>query len=339
MATPRRPWELHAIVCLLLLALGLLLKPTNVEPQQIASIAGLTVCVIGLFRRNHVAWWATTFAFGLLMIGSAMTSIDFISRYGFRAHRLLLTAHAATAFWTVAFGLLLSFRIRGVLAAPVEPLWEELPSFQRVVIIAAPLIFVLAAIFSLATIVFVSTQRYHGERNASSRLKTFSTAEADFRANDRDWNRINDFWTADVQGLWGIVPANGKEPIKLIELAAAAADSDPLKGAYPAIPAESSASVGVWYVALVEDHSVDPPLRYRDPEVQTSSFGFLAYPDDYIDGLKRAIILNERNTLFRRDLTGDIRSTERTPPGPMKTPGFANWPSDAELKANWLKMD
>jgi hypothetical protein len=339
MAPPKRPWELHALVCLFLLALGLVLKPNDVEDFHIAGIAGIVVCMIGLFRRNRVAWWATTFAFGLLMIVSALDSIEFVSKYGFRNHPLLLKAHATTAFWTVAFGLLLSFRIRGALATRVEALWEDLPSFRRVVIVFAPLLLILAAIFSLCTIGFTMTRRHSGDRSTSTRLKTFSMAEADYRANDRDWNHINDFWTGDVQGLWGIVPTNGKEPIKLIGLYEAGADSDPLQGAYPAVPTELQAAGGAWFIALTEDRSEVPPLRYRDPEVQTSRFGFLAYPDDYIGGLKYAYILNENNTIFRRALTWEIRPSGKTPPGPMKTPGYAYWPSDVELKANWSKLD
>ncbi len=37
-------------------------------------------------------------------------------------------------------------------------------------------------------------------------MKTLSAAAEDFRGNDRDGNRIQDFWTADVSGLYGIEP-------------------------------------------------------------------------------------------------------------------------------------
>jgi hypothetical protein len=55
--------------------------------------------------------------------------------------------------------------------------------------------------------------------------------------------------------------------------------------------------------------------------------------------MKYAFILNENNTIFRRPLKGDIRPSGKTPPGPMKTPGYATWPADDELKANWWKLD
>jgi hypothetical protein len=44
--------------------------------------------------------------------------------------------------------------------------------------------------------------RSRNERSASAALKERAVAEADLRANDRDRNGVNDFWTADVQGLY-----------------------------------------------------------------------------------------------------------------------------------------
>lgn len=37
-------------------------------------------------------------------------------------------------------------------------------------------------------------------------MKTLSAAEEDFRGNDREGNRIQDFWTADVDSLYGTEP-------------------------------------------------------------------------------------------------------------------------------------
>jgi hypothetical protein len=54
-----------------------------------------------------------------------------------------------------------------------------------------------------------------------------TAAEADARANDRDWCHVNDFWTVNV-GLYsvtGAVVVDTDDPaIKLIELSVAAAD-------------------------------------------------------------------------------------------------------------------
>lgn len=45
------------------------------------------------------------------------------------------------------------------------------------------------------------------ERCASASLKTLSQAEADFRGCDGGGNRVDDFWTADVAGLYGVKDA------------------------------------------------------------------------------------------------------------------------------------
>ena len=67
------------------------------------------------------------------------------------------------------------------------------------------------------------------ERCASDSLRTQTEAEADFRANDRDWCNVNDFWTSGV-GLYtmtssSVSPAESElQTIKLIELSIASAD-------------------------------------------------------------------------------------------------------------------
>lgn len=46
------------------------------------------------------------------------------------------------------------------------------------------------------------------ERCASDSLKTLTAAEADFRANDRDWCHVNDFWTSNPSGLYTMASAS-----------------------------------------------------------------------------------------------------------------------------------
>src|SRR5947207_5224892 len=58
-------------------------------------------------------------------------------------------------------------------------------------------------------------------------VKNLVLAECDYRANDRDGNGIQDFWTADVTGLYSADPGSG--PIKLIDRRVAEADARPFK--------------------------------------------------------------------------------------------------------------
>jgi hypothetical protein len=253
---------------------------------------------------------------------------------------LLLSAHALTLACASVIGLLLSVKIRGAYSGPVQPFGEGLPHLQIVVAFLSPLFLILAAIFSIGIVGFYHVRRGNDSRSMSTSLKTISTAEADFRANDRDWNHVNDFWTKDVEGLYTIIPAEGgKEPIKLIELSVALADSDPVRPVYPEAPEYSLPKGGAWFLALTEDRSSDVPARYRDPQVLTSQYGFMAYPQDYIGGIPLAVIVNESNTIYQRRLKDDILPSRKTPPGPMTTPGYGYWPSEAELKAHWSKLD
>src|SRR6185436_9860966 len=53
-----------------------------------------------------------------------------------------------------------------------------------------------------------STSRHGGERNPSTSLETITSAQADFRANDRDGDGINQFWRGDIAGLYALIPRN-----------------------------------------------------------------------------------------------------------------------------------
>src|SRR4029077_13220517 len=136
---------------------------------------------------------------------------------------------------------------------------------------------IIAIIAAIAITGLLSSQRASNERSASTSLKTLSTAEADFRANDRDWNHVNDFWTFNVAGLYTMTSAavTGNQAgtttdpaIKLIELSVASADSEGSAptGAVGTAPsaeyaalstfAVSSAKAVYWYIALTLDQSL-----------------------------------------------------------------------------------
>jgi len=226
---------------------------------------------------------------------------------------------------------------------------------------------VLAAIVLIICAIAVpglmSSQRASNERNASIALKTLSSAEADFRANDRDWNHVNDFWTGDVKGLYTMTSAEirgaGKDPkdppIRLIELNVAAADADP--ALVPAggenMPLQSFASPsprkGYWFAALITDQTLKdtPEAIYKQdtggtPSMgkchHTSKFGFTAFPDSLWAG-KYRFLLNENNTIFREPLTGEARSGKAVPPGLDAVPkSLLEWPDDSKPRNNWSEQ-
>lgn len=179
------------------------------------------------------------------------------------------------------------------------------------------------AVFAVGNLLYHSWYRQEvrarNERSASSTLKTLATAEADFRANDRDGNRVADFWTGDVAGLWSILDPSGK-PLALIDRRIAEADATPVARIAPKpVPWN-----GYYFAVLRVDNSTGPPVPYQvDTDGSgrkvrnTSGFGFCAYPAEYGKTGKWTFIINENNTVFRLDTNGRP---------PTEWPRDENWP-------------
>jgi prepilin-type N-terminal cleavage/methylation domain-containing protein len=225
---------------------------------------------------------------------------------------------------------------------------------------------IIAIIAAIAIPGLLQSQRASNERNASASLKTLATAEADFRSNDRDGNHVNDFWTADVEGLYTIYPNGGtvNSIIKLIELSVAGADAStiaPAAGnvtdgaiAGTAALTNPQPKAGYWYQALKNDDSSGAVVLYDTATVNgggvyynSSGFGFTAWPDSYSSG-RTVFIINEGNTMFKRATIADVNvpahprppnafpiAASCTQPGVVTT----DWPNDANLKLAYGKMD
>src|SRR4026207_555279 len=84
------------------------------------------------------------------------------------------------------------------------------------------------------------------EAMASRAITTLTAAEADFRANDRDRNHVNDFWTGDVSGLYYLKPVDGGFELRLIDVEVANADARPIRS----LPEGSGPRKGYRYLSL-----------------------------------------------------------------------------------------
>lgn len=132
------------------------------------------------------------------------------------------------------------------------------------------------------------------ERGPGTSLKTITSAQADFRANDRDWNHIHDFWRKDIAGLYA-VEVDGVAQ-KLIELSVAAADDSPKTPIEK--HAERSPKAGYWFRALLhEDEKPDAP----DPE----RFAACTFPVNSSAG-RWMYIVCEDNRIWRKDFAGQV---------------------------------
>lgn len=168
-------------------------------------------------------------------------------------------------------------------------------------------------------------QRASNERNASTSLKTLATAEADFRANDRDKNRINDYWVGDVSGLYRINAGEGG--IKLIELSICAADAKPCVPIDKAgtqhgskfIAAGPGGSQAGYLFAVVESSQDEKGVaqKYDGGNGRNQSgFGFCAYPAEHGKTGTQTFFIDENNTVWRKDTGG--KPLEVVPANPAK---------------------
>ncbi len=142
------------------------------------------------------------------------------------------------------------------------------------------------------------------ERNASGTLRTFSTAQADFRSNDRDDNRINDFWVGDVAQLHYMKV--GDYEIKLIEPKAAEADAAAISGKLP--------KPGWGYLFRVVPFYNDGlgirPYAAEEAKMRhPGKYAFVAYPADYGVTGRMTYIVDESITMWQKDTMGEAVMT------------------------------
>ncbi len=162
-------------------------------------------------------------------------------------------------------------------------------------------------------------ERASNERNAAHFIKTLASAEADFRANDRDGNGVQDFWTADVSGLYSIA--------RLIDREVAEAD------ARPRVPLVSKPIPyhGYYFVAMETDNSEDQDetlRQYTDKKSgkvhHPAKFAFCAYPAEFGVTGRNTFIVNEGNTILWRHTGGDP---------------VIQWPSHEYQRHDWALGD
>jgi type IV pilus assembly protein PilE len=235
-------------------------------------------------------------------------------------------------------------------------------------------IVMIAIIASIAIPGLVSAQRAANERNASASLKTVVTANHDFRSNDRDGNRVIDFWTGDVAGLCLIVPQAGASAppslaysgaIRLIELSMAGADGSfgsgirysasmhvPIAGAFMTFQPKA----GFWYSCLVNEVSATSTIPYQLDTDGTSNalwgachntdrFGYVAFPGNLSVG-RVAFIVGNEGIIFKTNLSASYvatvtlgATTTSTIAGSNLAPGIATFEYPQPPAGGWSRMD
>ncbi len=178
------------------------------------------------------------------------------------------------------------------------------------------------------------------ESAAVACLRNLCTAQADFRANDRDNNRVNDFWAGDVAGLCNLVPVTSDQKlpakedskrentIRLIEDDLADADAAPIKlpASGRAGPEKPQPKSGYLFVALKKYETADGPKDYgSDTDGEESPYGavhnldqfaFAAYPAEPGKSGKLTFLVTQDALIWKKDTGG--KAPETCPADPVK---------------------
>ena len=153
------------------------------------------------------------------------------------------------------------------------------------------------------------------ERSIDASLKTIATAQADYRANDRDGNGIEDYWRKDIASLYAIDPLEVTGyMIKLVDISIAGADADPIFDITTFTQPGPKAGYLFKTLAFADEFdSLDP-----------DRFAACVYPANYrVSGFKTYII-NHENIVYWRDLG--------------RSGGISTYPTNP-LAQGWEKTD
>ncbi len=229
------------------------------------------------------------------------------------------------------------------------------PKMRRKGFTLIELMIVIAIIAIIAAVAIPSiliATRTANENNASSSLKQMCSCETLFKSSDTDANSINDYYTADVRGLFYLSSTTpSTSEIKMLEIAMVLADGNPDPGAeYTNSTVPGSPKAGYWF----QVHT-----GYESPSGTANAYGrrhldryaYCAYPNSYPSSGRLVYWVSEGGTMFKRDplLTTNYLSTPPSignpDPGGVLQTLYANTPfnplasSTAVAAGPWSKMD
>ena len=132
-------------------------------------------------------------------------------------------------------------------------------------------------------------------RNPAGDLMSIVTAQERFRREDLDRNQVRDYWRGDIAGLYGLVPKEGGERLRLISVDLAGAD------ARPAIRTDDfvvqAPRAGYWFRAL----------RWKgETTLDSQRFAAICYPDSPSAGRFMYIVSHEPGMYRKAVASGPV---------------------------------
>lgn len=223
---------------------------------------------------------------------------------------------------------------------------------------------IIAVIIAIAIPGLLRAKIASNERSASASLKSICTAQEEFRTADLDRNRVTDFWTANVAGLYCLTFVQTGEPISALnDIGLASADLDRMNmgavsytgdadsdgiaevfyniGALLSIPQPKS---GYTYQVLGTDsrgNAYGEDTDWTGGAVHNfGRYGVMAVPIEWDSTGNHCFIVNEGATIFRRDF-GDLTQAPMfgSPMASFEGSTVCGYPTALELSLQWGKVD
>ncbi|MDQ7778643.1 MAG: prepilin-type N-terminal cleavage/methylation domain-containing protein [Planctomycetota bacterium] len=231
---------------------------------------------------------------------------------------------------------------------------------------------ILAVVIAIAIPSILRSRLAGNETSAVGTLRTFSTQEFLWQKQDCDGNQINDFWVADVAGLYrAVVQPSGAEA-KMLDLAVARSDwapdgsGDGGGGEFPIVAVAYAAGTQLpglsamnnpspvpksgYYVAIfLTDANGNPFASDLDGAGQAyennGRFACMAFPDAYDSSGINAYMVDGTGVIWRIDAaqggynmaTGPV--IPAAPGGYGTAPLTGQWPSNAPATVGYAQAE
>jgi hypothetical protein len=142
------------------------------------------------------------------------------------------------------------------------------------------------------------------DMSASLLMRTLVNVQAMVKFTDADGNGVEDYWTGDVAGLYGMQDAAGNR-IMMIPRSMAAADAAALENY--GLDATGQANQGYLFRVMITDETGAVYQADGDGDgnavTHAERFGICAYPETYEPG-KKTLIVNQLGTVYGKDNGG-----------------------------------
>lgn len=193
-------------------------------------------------------------------------------------------------------------------------------------------VLVVDAIFHLGLLFPTSPiKKGSNEHSAIGGMMILREMSEIFKNEDSDRNGLPDYWVADVSGLYRVLNVAGNE-IRKIDTPVALADARPIApiAHYVGTPlaVTPTPKAGYFFRAMERDENGTPYAKEKMGDGKTvalnrDKFAFCAYPATYLQTGRYTFIVNEKGTVWRKDLSG--------------LP-LLQWPDEDPARDEWKKI-